>query len=143
MVDVRPADGRSDATNEDDDDSAAPDDSNAIVGKAFDADENKYREKPRKVWFLEYDLNPQFGDILDMVVLEYDLNPQIGDVLDVVVRADPGLRPPLLPPRPRDGPATAGAALRQGRRRQPGRLRRGAGQAVPQAADQCGSQARR
>ena len=52
MVDVRPADGRSDATNEDDDDGAAPDDSNAIVGKAFDADENKYREKPREFSFL-------------------------------------------------------------------------------------------
>ena len=48
LVDVRPADGRSDATNEDDDDSTVPDDSNVIAGKPFDADENKYREKPRK-----------------------------------------------------------------------------------------------
>ena len=59
----------------------------------------------------------------------------------MLVGPDPLLRPPLLPPRPRDGPATAGAALGEGRRRQPGRLHRGAGQAIPQAADQCGSQA--
>ena len=43
---MRPADGRSDASSEHDDDNVAHD-SDAIAGKNFDPDEDKYREKPR------------------------------------------------------------------------------------------------
>ena len=47
IVGVRPApsDGRSDASNEDDVD-VSQDDS-AVTSKTYDADEDKYREKPK------------------------------------------------------------------------------------------------
>ena len=45
MVDVRPADGRSDASDEHDGDVSHD---SAVASKSFDADEDKYREKPRE-----------------------------------------------------------------------------------------------